>query len=84
MFLSRSEKIHYLERNIEYNKRQIEKMDKAMEGLSDDERTVIIGKYIEGKQWWQVAGMVRYSETHSKRIRRNAINKLIIGIYGKK
>lgn len=82
--LSRSEKIHYLERNIAHNKRQIKKVDKAMEGLSDDERTVIIGKYIEGKQWWQVAGMVRYSETHSKRIRRNAINKLIIGIYGKK
>lgn len=80
--LSRSEKIHYLERNIAHNKRQIKKVDKAMEGLSDDERTIITGKYIEGNQWWQVAGVVGYSERHCKRIRNAAIKKLILGMFG--
>ena len=82
--LSRSEKIHYLERNIEYNKRQIEKMDKAMEGLSEIEAMIITERYMEGKQWWKVAYQAGYSERHCKRIRTNAIKKLIVGVYGSK
>lgn len=80
--LSKTEKREYLERTIKRNKIHIENIDKAMEGLTINERLIIEEKYIEGKQWWQVAYKVGYSEGHSKRIRKEAIEKLIIGIYG--
>lgn len=82
--LSVSEKIHYLEKRIEGNKRKIESIDKAMEGLEDIENQVLVEKYINSKQWWQVASTVRFSESWCKQIRKRAIDKLIIGIYGGK
>ncbi len=80
--LSNSEKIHYLELQIEGIQRQIDRLDRAIKGLNETERIIIRGKYIEGLQWWQVAGQVRYSERHCKRIRTEAIERLIIGMYG--
>ncbi len=80
--LSNSEKIHYLELQIEGIQRQIDRLDRAIKGLNETERIIIRGKYIEGLQWWQVAGQVRYSERWCKELRKNAINKLVIGIYG--
>lgn len=82
--LSNSEKIHFLEHNIERNRRQLEKIDRVMNGLSEVERLILQERYIEGKQWWQVAHKVGYSESHSKGIRKKAIDKLIVGIYGLK
>lgn len=81
--LSNREKIHYLERIIEKHRRTIESINRAMEGLSEVERIILEQKYIEGKQWWQVGSVVKYSERHCKRIRTEAVNKLIVGIYGK-
>lgn len=80
--ISKMEKIEYLERTIEQNRRKIESIDKALEGLEDTERVVVIERYIEAKQWWQVASVVRYSESHSKYIRKKAVDKLVIGIFG--
>lgn len=82
--LSNSEKIYYLEHSIEKDKRLLERIDRAMKGLSEVERIILDQKYIEGKQWWQVAYEAGYSESHSKSIRRKAIKKLIMGIYGHK
>lgn len=80
--LSNTEKIHYLERIIEHNKRDIESIDKALEGLTEVEKTIVVEKYINSKQWWEVANMVRYNDRWCRKIRTDAINKLIIGIYG--
>ncbi len=82
--LSNSEKRHYLEHSIEGIRRQIESIDRAMEGLTELERAVITEKYIEGKQWWQVAHQVKYSERWCKKLRTDAINKLTVGIYGQR
>lgn len=57
-------------------------VDRTLEGLTEQECKVVTWKYIEGKQWWQVASEVCYSETHVRRIRKKAIDKLVIGIYG--
>ena len=80
--LSIQEEVHFLERNIERLVVNIEKIDRALEGLEDIERTVVIEKYINAKQWWQVASKVCYSESYSRAIRSRAINKLVKGIYG--
>ncbi|OZV10776.1 hypothetical protein CIW83_18325 [Tissierella sp. P1] len=82
--LSNSEKIQFLQRNIERNRRQLEKIDRAMMGLSEVERIILEQKYIEGKQWWQVAHKAGYSERQCRNIRKDAINKMIIGIFGDK
>lgn len=81
--LSVSEKKHYLKHQIEGIKRKIESVDRAMKGLTDIERAIITEKYIEGKQWYVVAYNNDCSESTAKRYRRNAINKLVVGIYGK-
>lgn len=83
VMLSKTEKEEYLTRLIERNKRKLESIDNAVEGLTDIQRTVIKQKYFEGQQWWQVAGEIGYSESTVKRHRKEAIKSLIIGVYGK-
>ena len=80
--IARSEKIHYLERIIERNKKDIERLDRALEGLEEVERVVVIEKYVNAKQWWQVASEVRYGERHCRRLKTQAINKMKVGIFG--
>ncbi|HZJ98539.1 MAG TPA: hypothetical protein VFC79_00945 [Tissierellaceae bacterium] len=80
--LSIQEEVYFLERNIERLVADIEKIDRALEGLEDIERTVVIEKYVNAKQWWQVASKVCYSESYSRAIRSRAIKKLVKGIYG--
>lgn len=80
--LGKLEKVDYLEHLIKRHKMDIEKLEKALEGLEEIERDVVVERYIKAKQWWQVAGVVRYSESHSKLIRKKAIDKLVVGIYG--
>ena len=82
--LSKAEKIHYLNRTIDKNKRDIESIDKAMEGLTEVEKTIVVEKYINSKQWWEVAGIVCYGERWCKDLRTRAINKLVVGIHGEK
>ena len=57
-------------------------LDKLTEGLNEVEREIIRMYYIEGKQWWQIAYEVKYSERHCRRIRTEAICKLAVGLYG--
>lgn len=80
--LGNIEKTDYLEHIIKRNKIDLEKIDKALEVLEDVERIILIEKYINAKRWWQVGGIVKYGERHCKRIRTDAINKMITGIYG--
>lgn len=81
--LSNSEKIHSLECQINIMQRDIEKVDRTLKGLTELERSVITEKYINSKQWWQVGSKVRFSERHCRNIRKQAINKLVIGVFGK-
>lgn len=79
--LSNVEKIEYLEQNIGKLENMIEKIDRTLEGLTEEERDIITTRYIEGKQWWQVAHKLRYSERHCRRLRTEAIEKMIIGLF---
>jgi hypothetical protein len=51
----------------------IAKIDNAIDSLSEDERTIIQGYYIEQLNWYEVAYKVQYSERHCKRLRTRAI-----------
>lgn len=61
---------------------KLDTLDKLTEGLNKVEREIIRMYYIEGKQWWQIAYEVKYSERHCRRIRSEAIGKLAVGLYG--
>lgn len=80
--LANSEKIHYLEHSIQAIKSKLESINRALKGLTEVERQIIHEKYIEGKQWYIVAYNASYSERHCRNLRRNAIEKIAIGIFG--
>ena len=80
--LSNIKKIHYLERMIQRATLKIESIDRALEGLEEVEKKVIIEKYINAKQWWQVSGIVYLGERQCRNIRKAAIDKMIVGIFG--
>lgn len=82
--LSVSEKIDYLEHSIKRIRSKLESIDRAIDGLTDIEKEIIKGRYINGQQWYVVAYKVKYSERHCKRIRTNAIIKIAIALFGDK
>lgn len=82
--LSSMEQIEYLEMMVKKMEGQIESLDKSLEGLTLEEKTILTEKYIEGKQWWQVAYKVGYGERHCKRLRTEAIKKMALGIFGER
>lgn len=81
--LSNIEKIQQLQDMIKKATLEINSVDRALEGLEEVERTILIEKYINAKQWWQVSGVVYLGERQCRNIRKAAIEKMIIGIYGK-
>lgn len=80
--LSNAEKIEYLERSIARVEKKIEKIDRTLEGLTEEEKKILVNRYFEGKQWYVVAYKVGYSERHCKRLRNEAIEKMITGLFG--
>lgn len=82
--LSRSERIAYNRHQIERIERELSVIDRTIEQLTDLEKTIIIERYINSKQWWEVASIVCYSERWCKDLRKRAVNKLVVGIYGEK
>lgn len=71
-----------LKKRKEKLQNKIDMIDRLLEGLNDIERAIIEMYYIKGKQWWQIAYEVKYSERHCRRIRSEAICKLAVGLYG--
>ncbi|MCT4507925.1 MAG: hypothetical protein N4A48_04065 [Tepidibacter sp.] len=76
------EKINRLEKQIMKTQNKIDKIDRALDALNEDEKRIIKLRYIEGLQWWQVAGMAKYSERWCKEKRKISIEKLSLGIFG--
>ncbi len=80
--LDNIERIDRLEKQIIRTQNKIDKIDRALEALNDEERTIIQLRYMNGLQWWQVAGTVKYSERWCKEKRKGSIGKLALGIFG--
>lgn len=66
---------------LEEKKKQINlntiRVDNALQLLTDVERKVVEGKYINRLQWFKIAYDVGYSESWIKKIRREAMDKLM-------
>lgn len=81
--------VHYKierEKNLleekELKEKNIKIIDETLEILPSTQRQIIIEFYIENKQWWQVAGIVKYSEQHCRKMRRQAIKTIESAVYG--
>ena len=80
--LLRVEGIEKLTHKIKRSEQLVILYDKALSILHTDEQMVVSLRYFEGQQWWQIAGACHMSERAVKYKRKNAINKMIVAIYG--
>lgn len=60
----------------------LSKVDNAIKSLSDDERIIVKGFYIENKPWYDIAHEVQYVERHCIRLRKRAIRYMSKSIFG--
>lgn len=74
------EEVDRLEKEVTVNRKLIDKIDRTLNGLEETERIIVEEKYINSLQWWQVACKVGYGERQCRRMRNNAINKLVVGM----
>lgn len=58
------------------------RIDRAIEALNPAEKKIIIERYISGRQWWEVAYNVKYNERWCREVRKRAINKIAVGLFG--
>ncbi len=80
--ISNTEKLDFLEHCMNRAELVINKIDKAMEILEEDERKVISLFYIDNQQWYKVAYQLHFNERWCRQIRSRAMRKMAIAIYG--
>lgn len=80
--LSNIEKIDYIKHCIRRTEDTISGIDAALEILTEEERKIIELRYIENKQWYNVAYAVKFCERHCRELRSRAMLKMAISIYG--
>ncbi|WP_435382621.1 sigma factor-like helix-turn-helix DNA-binding protein [Clostridium omnivorum] len=61
---------------------KIKKIDRALSSLSKDEYLIVTNYYIEGKHIYEFTHELGISESHCRRIKDRAINKIKIALYG--
>ncbi len=71
-----------LEKRIKITEGKIERIDRAIGALNETERQIITERYIEGRQWWEIAYKVRFNESWCKELRHRAVRKIAIGLFG--
>jgi len=60
----------------------IHAIDVALKNLDEDERTVLASRCIEGQYYYQFCYKIHCSERTARRIKRIALNKMVIFIFG--
>lgn len=70
---------------LEERKRQINtntaRVENALGFLNEIQGKVIEGRYVKGLPWFKVAYSVGYSEGHTKRIKRQSIERMVERMY---
>lgn len=82
MVIKNEEKKAKLKKKIKEIRSRIRRIDKSIQALNDIERCIIKEWYFEGKQWWQIAHSVKYSERHCRRMKTNAVKKISVALFG--
>lgn len=67
---------------IESLTNRVKMLEDSMLILNDIEQEILKLKYFDNEPWFNIAYKVQYSEQHSRRIRRNAVNKLAVVLFG--
>lgn len=75
-------KLCLMKKRIKHMENKINKIDKALEALSELEREIIKERYIENKYYYQFTYKLYKSERQCKRIRKKALEKMCIAIWG--
>lgn len=74
--ISKEQKIEKLEKVRMKRRMDSQKVENALELLTDIEREVVVGKYLDRLEWFKIAYKIGYSESWTKSIRRQAVEKL--------
>lgn len=61
---------------------KLNKLNKALNALKKDEFCVIKSFYINGERYKEISDKMQCSIISCKRIKKKALNKIIIGVYG--
>ena len=71
-----------LEKQIDKTTRKVERIEMAMGTLDQTGHEIITARYIERKEWWQIAYKVHCGERWAKELRRRAILTMAVALYG--
>ncbi|KNF08540.1 hypothetical protein CLPU_6c00260 [Gottschalkia purinilytica] len=71
-----------LKKRIEIIDSKLRRLDNAINALNELENKIITKRYFEGKQWYIIAYELSYNERWCRQVRKQAISKLAIGLYG--
>ena len=71
-----------LTRRLAKTERLIEAVDRAIGALEDQERDIITMRYLKGSPWYAICHKVRYNERWCREIRRRAVDKVALAIFG--
>lgn len=82
--LSNIERINYIEHIMRKTKNTLDKIDDSLELLTKEERKIIEKRYFEGWQWYDIAYEVKYNERWCRELRKRAMIKMAISIFGKR
>ena len=80
--LSNVEKLEYIRHCIRRTEDTIQGIDQALCILTEDEEKIIRYKYIDNKQWYNIAYHLKYNERWCRELRKRAMIKMAISIYG--
>jgi len=67
---------------IEMLQNRVDIMERSLKILNDTEIRIITMKYFENEPWYKIAYELKYNESHCRRIRTHAIEKLKVAIFG--
>lgn len=71
-----------IEHRIKVMTNIVNKIDKALSGLNDIEKEVITNRCIKGFYYYQFCYKIGASERTAKRIKKEALKKMVIAIFG--
>lgn len=75
---------HDIEHRIKVMENIVNAIDKALKSLTDIEREVIINRCMKSQYYYQFCYKVGCSERTARRIKKNALKKMVIVIFGEK
>ncbi|KYH35847.1 hypothetical protein CLTEP_02400 [Clostridium tepidiprofundi DSM 19306] len=75
-------KLNELENRIKRMEHLINKIDRALNTLNDTEREIVINRCIENKYYYQFTHLIYVSERTAKRIKQEALRKMVIVMFG--